>query len=697
MQYIRRLGSWVLLAAVATVTAGWGLGRVELNGHECYVALAARGMTSRPQWLDDHLFEKPVPPATTLNRWMVAQCYGLPRLNKTPLAYWAVAGLVKVGLPLDEVTVRLPSLIAMVLTVLVIFGVGRRMIGARAALIGALMLAANLGLLKWGRNARPDLLLLLCMTVAMACFWAGMQAATGLKRAAWLMAGWAAMGLANLSKEFVPLFLLWPLLAYLAWRASAASTASDAQRRKRLGMFLIVALVGVVLVDVTRRFEALQWWRAAGLDETVYSMLTYGCLIGLPLLGYMIISRTWGQLKLVLPSLPGGLVLMALLFVPWLWYIDTLFPSTGQTLWQQVGARGVGTEGWTSLRTPGFYLSTIVVLTLPWVVFLPGAIAAPLLPGGGLGRGRDERTPPPPGQAGVELAKESADHSDGLGMLLLWVFGLVLLFSAAAGKRVHYILPAMPALCLLAGYAAEDVFFRHRWFKQGTAKAIVMGYMAVGVLAVIAAAGASQAASDGWVGDLVGAIIEPMKNKISPAHLAEVAGYFLVPLFIIALMLCAAAWAELRNRPALSLATLVAAVVVLMFSLGGRSELVNEAPSARKEVRWIRGQAASAPISMWGYNRRTAPLAYYFGQDMPNAALAREVMIARYGRPEGMRLWNAWMRQDGGRWLLVRAKDFDEVKAMGYTVVDPRHHPPDENMDITLFRPPSAGPATTRP
>jgi 4-amino-4-deoxy-L-arabinose transferase-like glycosyltransferase len=683
MQYISKLGGWALLAAVAAVTAGWGLGEVELNGHECYVALAARAMTSTGQWLDDHLFEQPIPEATTFNRWMVPQDNGLPRLRKTPLAYWAAAGMVMMGLPLDEATIRLPSVIASVLTVLVIFGVGRRMIGQRAALMGALMLAASLGTLKWGRNARPELLLMLWMTVAMACFWTGMQAAGGAKRAAWLMAGWAAMGLANLSKEFVPLFLAWPLLAYLAWRASILR---DGRPRLRLAVFLILALAGVVLVDLIRR--AMLWWN---IDAPEAGAIIFGGLIGLPLAGYFLVCRPWGQIKLVLPTLLPGLVLMALLFVPWLVYLDKLFPATSDTLWQQVGARGVGSEDWTSLRTPGFYLSNMVVLTLPWTIFLPGAVLAPLLSVPARRPGADEHTLTPlSARRPAETPQNQPEHVDGLVYMLLWVFGLMLLFSAAAGKRVHYILPAMPALCMLAGYAAQDVFFRHRWFSLGQARAIIFGYAILGVLAVGAAAVASRAASGGWIAHGVARVLGPVMGKISPGDIADIGRQFLVPTAVVAAVLLASTLAMIRNKPALSFAGLVAAVVALMFSLAGRAELVNESPHAAREVRWIRGSMpAPAPISFWGPNNRTEPLVYYFGHDLPDAALAREAMTARYGKQDGLRRWEAWMRQDGGRWLLVCAKDVDEVKKMGYTIVDPNHTPLDENMDVILFQPPA--------
>jgi len=258
------------------------------------------------------------------------------------------------------------------------------------------------------------------------------------------------------------------------------------------------------------------------------------------------------------------------------------------------------------------------------------------------------------------------------------------------------------------------------------------GYALLGVVAAGAAALACQAASGGWISHSVASMLEPIKDKVSPGDVADIARHFLVPTAVVAVLLLAAAMAMIKNRPALSFAGLVVAAAALMFSLAGRPELLNESPYAVQEVRWIQSKVpASAPISFWGLNNRTEPLVYYFGHDLPNAMLAREAMTARYGPKEGMRLWEAWMRQDGGRWLLVRAKygrvfeklqfsrpdlfppvtppyigtyrykpqfpfpsplytkDVDEVKRMGYTMVDPNHKTSDRDMDVILFQPPA--------
>ena len=67
---------------------------------------------------------------------------------------------------------------------------------------------------------------------------------------------------------------------------------------------------------------------------------------------------------------------------------------------------------------------------------------------------------------------------------MLWAMGLVLLFTCAAGKREHYLLPMIPALCLLMGFVAEDTLFVHRWITRKMAQMIVVGYAVAAVIAV---------------------------------------------------------------------------------------------------------------------------------------------------------------------------------------------------------------------
>ena len=468
-----RWSHYALVAAVAGLTVFWRLGVTMLDGHECLVAVPARTMAQPNHWLGEIIRPELAPPNTPWNHWMVPVLNGYPRLNKTPLAYWAVGGLFEAGLPRDEFTVRLPSALAAVLMALVTLWLGRRMFSPPAALLGALMLATSWAT-QWGRVARPDMLAALWMTLGMACFYAGLTALGRGRSHAWMVAGLLALGLGGLSKQIVPLFLVLPLLLYVAWRSSqakagylepaeappnrdasavsyAGARAPDRPRRW-LAAYLILSVAGLTIYCNMLTFEWWHWWTALGLSSFVGQVASAAALLGGPTLWYFV--RCWGRIewgKLLPSSIPGiilGIIslLIPFLFLLWMWYMERLFSQAAQTFSSQNVARAVGMGKFEETHPPGFYIGAMFQLILPWVAFVPGALAVPFLQ-----RFRRDR--------------------DVLLFLLFWVFGLGLIFSAAVGKRWHYMLPAAPAMCLVMGYVAEDLFFQHRWLSARWAAA----------------------------------------------------------------------------------------------------------------------------------------------------------------------------------------------------------------------------------
>ena len=135
---------YLLVMGVTAVLMLSSFSITPLDNHEALVAVTARTMTEPSHWINPDAYEKPIPPNTPLNHWLVPVFNGQPRLVKTPLAYWLVAGLVKLGMPMDEFTSRLPSAIAAVLTAIVVLALGRRIMPPRAALLGALMFSTSL-------------------------------------------------------------------------------------------------------------------------------------------------------------------------------------------------------------------------------------------------------------------------------------------------------------------------------------------------------------------------------------------------------------------------------------------------------------------------------------------------------------------------------------------------------------------------
>jgi 4-amino-4-deoxy-L-arabinose transferase-like glycosyltransferase len=111
------------------------------------------------------------------NHWLVAQIQGRPRLEKPPLPRWSIALLMKITGRRDESIVRLPGAAAAVLTVCLIYALGRRMRGREMALAGALVLCSTGFFVGEMRQASNDGLLVLFTTLALYAAWRRLEPA----------------------------------------------------------------------------------------------------------------------------------------------------------------------------------------------------------------------------------------------------------------------------------------------------------------------------------------------------------------------------------------------------------------------------------------------------------------------------------------------------------------------------------------
>jgi len=635
----RGLGPYVLVAGVGAVLMGWRLGLCPLEGHECLVAVTARTMSQPDQWLDPMANDRPPPPNTTLNHWLVPVFNGQPRVIKTPMAYWCVGALAKIGLPLDEVTVRLPSLVSALGFLLVTLALGRRMFGPRAGLIGAMVLATSMGVFRWGRNARPEMLLCFWITAAMACFYVGVHARTAARRHAWWMAAWTAVGLAHLAKEFVPFLLAWSVLAYLAWRSADAGPEFDGRGRRGIAVLLGLSTVGLLTLTLILAVPALHWWRVMHLGETRGRIVTSLVMLAAPLVWYLIRCRAHRQLQRLLPSAVPGTAIMLLLFVPWMWYMARLFPQTQAMIWQDVGTPVLGIGGWSQAQAPGTYLASLGLMLLPWVAFIPGAVAIPFM-------------------------KRFRADRDALVFLVCWVVGLALLLSASTRKRAHYVLPALPAMALLMGYCAEEVLFKHRWFSRRNADRLVTAHAVVGVLAIVTVLVAVMAVGAG-----------------AKARFLHV----LLLVDIAAVPMCAAMFAFRQGHGRTAVALLVAAAGLGLVGFATRADLWQREASAVVVARQAAHLVPStAPVALWP--EHSAPLIFYFGRDIPDALRARDRLTRLHGQQEGRRLWRHWLcATSPARWVFARNAHRTELATLGFDPVAPIP-PASANDDWALFR-----------
>lgn len=649
---------YALVGAVAAVVVFWRLGVTTLEDHECKVGLAARTMIQPGLWLLNGRGYQ-VPPNTTFNHWMVPVDNGQPRLAKTPLPYWTAAGTAmihrKLRLPGPAVnawTVRLPSAVAAVLCAFATLAIGRRMFPPRVALLGAVFLATCVGFQKWGRDGRPEMMLCMFVTAAMGAFYRGIESPRRSGHVAWMAAFWVLLGLANLDKQFVPVMIAWPLVAYLCWRQGAADRGADAALRW-LRVFVITAGAGLAVHVLVTGVPALHWWRVLGISGEIGAYTTMAAAFGLPLAWYFIRSRAWRAVVPLLPTALPGAVVAAAMFVPWLVYVGRLFPALAEEVMShEVADRAAGTGGW-AVAEPWVYLQALITFSLPWLAFLPGAFAT-----GFMRRFETERR--------------------GLVYLLLWCLGLVLLMTASAAKREHYILPMLPALCLLMGHVADDVLFKHRWVKPNVARLLGLPYGLLGVAGV-------AAILVKWVAS---------GQDVRWIHMLLVTLAAAVPMTASGVL----TW---RRRFRLVPALMAASIVLVYVGYHQRGDLWDD----RRTVANFARRAStiippSAPVYHW--KEPQSKTVFYFGRYIPSvqSQLAVAAGQAVPGQPDDQ--FRRWLQEDGDRapWIFGYARGAERLLAEGYRPVLEMTTREQRRLTFVLYHRaglPASGPVVAQP
>jgi 4-amino-4-deoxy-L-arabinose transferase-like glycosyltransferase len=635
----RPLAGYLLVGAAAAAVVFWQLGRPTLDEHEAKAALAARGMIQTDEWLLEGSAPEDLPADTLLNRWLIPVNNGRPRLVKTPLPYWIAAAVSLPEGDVNEWTARLPSAAAAVLCALATLALGRQVFSPRSALMGALMLVTCVGFQKWGRDARPEMLQCLFMTLAMAWFYAGLSARSGAARAGWMTAFWVAMGLANLTKEFFPMLMLLPLAAFLCWRTDErqeqAGMLPPGRGRRRLARYAVLLALAVALAITVTTVPALAWWKVVGVGATVGGMASVGGLMLLPLAWYAWRSRPWREVAGLLPTAVLGAVLMLGMFLPWMWYMHHLFQAV-DVYREQVTERVAGTGGWAAAE-PYYYLVPLVEMTLPWLGFLPGAFA-------------------------VAWMKRFSQYRSGLVYLFLWSVGLVALLTASAGKREHYLLPMAPAICLVMGFVAEDVFFNHRWIGAGAARLLGICYGLVGLVApvVVGALWLISSRPEQWARLLKSTRLA--ETLPDPSAWQALAGATILVAAPMALVLAAA----IRRRLAPICGLLVAAALALYLGFYARADLWDDRAAIAGFARMAAATVPPGdPVGSWGDPQ--AKTVFYFHRNIPNVLWVNDRLV---GAGDDHLPWEAWMSNPANvAWVLTYAEWVEPVERFGFRVV----------------------------
>lgn len=178
---------FVLLAFAATLFLSDIWAYKEFVRAESYFALGARSMVERNEWLTPHAPDE-------------------LQLNKPPLTYWLIGGSYKL-FGASYGSARLPSMLAALLVLAIVYGMGTWLYGIRAGLISAAILASSYLFLSFARMAMSDMLLTLCVTAAFACFIATLTGQTDKSRTL-VLVGYVALALGVLTKGPLALALV---------------------------------------------------------------------------------------------------------------------------------------------------------------------------------------------------------------------------------------------------------------------------------------------------------------------------------------------------------------------------------------------------------------------------------------------------------------------------------------------------------
>ncbi len=174
--------------------------------------------------------------------WAVPRLYGAVYTLKPPLFFWLVAASSLITGEVDETAVRIPSALAGIGAVLLVYRLGRRLHGRRAGLLAAVVFATAFKVMWQARFGQIDMLLAFLVALQLWFFVRGYTERR--PRCYWLM--YLAGGLAVLAKG--PAGVLPPLLAivaFLLWNGER-----EELRRLRLGrgLLLVAAVVLAWLV-----------------------------------------------------------------------------------------------------------------------------------------------------------------------------------------------------------------------------------------------------------------------------------------------------------------------------------------------------------------------------------------------------------------------------------------------------------------
>lgn len=211
---------WIVLLLAVGLYAP-RLTTLSIRGEESRRAIIAREMVERGDWV-------------------VPRQQGVVRLSRPPLQNWLIGGFAQAFGEMNLASVRLPGLLATILTVGLIYWYARRRLEPTASLVAAVAYASVLQVLEQGRTGETEPVFTL-LVAASLLLWHGCWM-DARPRTAWLLGGLFG-GLAMLTKGLqAPMYFFGSIWAYLVWTRQWRALLSPAHA---IGIVTFAAIVGI--------------------------------------------------------------------------------------------------------------------------------------------------------------------------------------------------------------------------------------------------------------------------------------------------------------------------------------------------------------------------------------------------------------------------------------------------------------------
>jgi 4-amino-4-deoxy-L-arabinose transferase-like glycosyltransferase len=238
--------------------------------------------------------------------------------------------------------------------------------------------------------------------------------------------------------------------------------AHNARPEMALAFFVLLCFLSFysALTAQNRRQQIaymLVFWVSFGLGNLAKGPAPLP-LVLIPLFFYVAIFRQWKKLFNWVSVV--GLIIFLAIVLPWPLAIAHKL-NWDLTLWKREFVDRFFGDYVSGNKPLYYYLLEMFIFILPWVAFLPMALAAPFY---------------------------RVWNKKRLVMQFLWLWFVVNLvfITISGGKRQHYILPLMPAMAILIGILMEDMVFVRKAYTPKYARDILRNHIIVLITAVVA-------------------------------------------------------------------------------------------------------------------------------------------------------------------------------------------------------------------